>query len=76
MRILLDNRVKYHIVKTEDQKFLILYFICEIAVFALVVYIFAFLTGHYWSNRFYKGALIDQYFQVKSKHDSDSENEE
>jgi len=76
MRILLDNPVKYHIVKAEEQNFLILYLICEIAVFALGVYIFAYITGHYWSNRFYRGAVIDQYFKQKANADSDSDDEE
>lgn len=76
MRILLDNKVNYQIVKTEEQNFLILYLICEIAVFALAVYISAHITGHYWSSRFYRGAVMDQYFKEKASADSDSEDEE
>jgi uncharacterized membrane-anchored protein YhcB (DUF1043 family) len=68
--------VKYHIVKIDEQSFLILYLICEIAVFALGVYIYAYITGHYWSNRFYRGAIVDQYFKQKANVDSESDDEE
>ena len=74
---MLNDPVKYHIVKIDEQSFLILYLICEIAVFAAVVYVSAYITGHYWSNRFYRGAIIDSYFKHKLKaHDSDTEDEE
>ena len=76
MRILLDNRVKYHVVSIDDNNFLILFYICEITVFAIAVFIFSYISGHYWSARFYRGALIGTYFKVKSKHGSDSESGE
>jgi len=76
MRILLDTRVKYHVVTIDDNNFLILFYICEIAVFALAVSIIAYISGHYWSARFYRGALIGSYFKVKSSHGSDSESGE
>ena len=73
MRILLDNKLKYQIVKTADNSFYILFFACEIALFALVVYILAFFIGHHWSSRFYRSELMDKYFKQKSKNDSDEE---
>ena len=70
MRILLDNKLKYQIVKTADNSFFILFFACEIALFALAVYVLAFFIGHRWSNRFYRGELMDKYLKQKSKVDS------
>jgi hypothetical protein len=68
--------VKYHIIKTDDNQFLLLFLICEIAVFSLITFIIAYITGHYWSDRFYRGAIVDQYFKLKFSKDSDTEEDE
>ena len=73
---MLNDPVKYHVVKIDEQSFLILYLICEIAVVAVVVYVGAYITGHYWSNRFYRGAMIDSYFKHKLTAEPDSDDDE
>ena len=76
MRILLDNKIKYHIVSIDANGFLILYLICEIAVFSMVVFVHAYLIGHYWNARIFRNMLIGNHFKIKSSHGSDSESGE